>query len=146
MNAAIHDRPAARFAAMTGSRPRVANLAAKYLHEHGETVADWDGVCGELADAIIGPDDDIIYVEGEIGWRYHMVPLIGGLIHDAWCDGDALPLAGWLAKMFGDSWVTVAQNGDDFYEGPASEFKDENVRMSGAPTETSTNTQDAPKK
>jgi hypothetical protein len=114
------------FAAMNGSRPRVANLAAKYLRKHGETVEDWDGVCGELADAIIGPDDDIIYVEGEIGWRFHMVPLVGGLIHDAWCEGDALPLRDWLAKMFGASWVEVSQNGDAFYEGLANEFQDGN--------------------
>jgi hypothetical protein len=111
------------FAAMTGSRP---NLAHEFLRGRGETVGDWDGVCGELANELVGPEDSIIWVGGDIQWRYHMVPLIGGLIHDAWCEGDALPLAEWLAKMFGDSCVTVAQNGDDFYEGPADEFKDEN--------------------
>ena len=99
------------------------NLAQKFLRDRGETIEDWDGVCGELADAIIGPNDDIIYVEGEIPWRYHMVPLIGGLIHDAWCEGDALPLTDWLAKMFGDSWVEVSRNGDLFFEGHANEFR-----------------------
>ena len=118
---------------MTGSRPRVENLAAKYLREHGETVEDWDGVCGELADRIIGPDDDIIYVEGEIGWRFHMVPLIGGLIHDAWCEGDALPLTEWLAKMFGPAWVEISLNGDTFYEGRASEFQHGNVDSATKP-------------
>lgn len=106
--------------AMTCPRP---NLAQKFLRDRGETIEDWDGVCGELADAIIGPNDDIIYVEGEIPWRYHMVPLIGGLIHDAWCEGDALPLTDWLAKMFGDSWVEVSRNGEVFYEGSANEFR-----------------------
>ncbi len=98
------------------------NRAAAFLAARNETVADWEGVCGELANEIIGPDDDIIHVEGEIAWRYHMAALIGGLIHDAWCEGGALPLADWLSKMFGAAEVTVALNGDDIYTGPADEF------------------------
>jgi hypothetical protein len=101
------------------------NLALQYLRRNGQTVADWSGACGELADKI-GTDGDIIHVElpEEFNWRYHMVPLIDGLIHDAWCPGDALPLKEWLAKMWGDAWVTVSKNGDDIYDGPADEFND----------------------
>ncbi len=98
------------------------NLAKKYLADHGETVADWDGICGELANAVIGPGDSLLYVEGDIQWRFHMVPLIGGMVHDAWCEGDALPPRDWLTKMFGDSHVEVSLNGDMSYEGRACDF------------------------
>jgi len=95
------------------------NLAAKYLLDRRETVADWDGVCGELANAVMRPGDDMLYVEGDIPWRFHMAPIIAGLVHDAWCPGDALPPREWLAKMFGAAWVEVSMNGDTFYSGPA---------------------------
>lgn len=101
----------------------IPNLATEFLKTHGETTADWDGDCGGLADKLIGPDDSILYVEGdEIRWRYHMVPLIKGLVHDAWCDGPALPVPEWLSKMFGDAQITLALNGDDIYSGPANQF------------------------
>jgi hypothetical protein len=104
------------------------NRATEYLKRHGETVADWEGNCGSLADKIQEHGDDMIWVEGAgIQWRYHMVVLSGGLIHDAWCDGDALPLPEWLAKMFGEEWVEVSKNGNDaFYEGPANKFTNAN--------------------
>jgi len=101
----------------------VPNLATKYLAAHGETVADWDGACGELANKIIGPEDDILYVEGAIAWRYHMVPLIRGFVHDAWCEGDALPPRVWLEKMFGNAQVEVSLNGETIYAGPADKFQ-----------------------
>lgn len=103
------------------------NLATEYLKRHGETVEDWDGCCGSLADKVIGPNDSLIWVEGpSIKWRYHMVPLIDGLIHDAWCEGDALPIPEWLTKMFGGEWVQVSENGDTFYEGPANKCTADN--------------------
>lgn len=100
------------------------NLAAKYLADHGETVADWDGICGELASAVMRPGDSLLYVEGDIAWRFHIAPLMDGLVHDAWCEGDALPPREWLTKMFGDAEVEVSLNGDTIYAGPASEFHD----------------------
>lgn len=104
------------------------NLVTQYLADRGETTADWDGLCGELADRVIGPRDQILYVEGDIPWRYHMVPLIAGLVHDAWCPGEALPPRAWLRQMFGDgAWVVVALNGDDIYEGPAAGYSAEHV-------------------
>jgi len=101
------------------------NRAHQYLLVHGETVADWEGNCGALADLIAGPNGEMIWVEGPaIKWRYHMVPFIDGLIHDAWCDGDALPIGEWLARMFRDHWVQVSKNGEvTLYEGPANQFK-----------------------
>lgn len=97
------------------------NKAHEYLQAHGETVDDWDGACGELGDKILSPGDAVIYVEGPgCPWRYHMVPLIEGLIHDAWCPGDALPLHEWAYKMFCGE-ITIALNGDDIWTGDADE-------------------------
>lgn len=102
------------------------NLARKYLQDNNQSLEDYDGWCGELANHIIGHDDSIIWVEGPaIQWKYHMVAMIDGLVHDAWCDGDALPLQDWLTRMFGDAWVEVSMNGDTvLYEGPANECRD----------------------
>lgn len=106
--------------------PLPTNLAADYLRRRGETVADWEGICGELADDVLRSatgERFMLYVEGEIGWRHHMAPLVGGFVHDAWCDGPALPIARWLSKMFGGGWVVLSLDGDDIYEGPADRFE-----------------------
>jgi hypothetical protein len=42
------------------------NKAADYLASTGETVDDWDGMCGELAGKILSPRDHIIYIEGPV--------------------------------------------------------------------------------
>lgn len=100
------------------------NLATEYLKQQKETVHDWDGFCGELANEISDKDTDhIIYVEGDIGWKYHMVLFRDGLIHDAWCPGDARPLREWLAEMFGEhAWVELALDGVDFFAGHVRDF------------------------
>ncbi len=109
---------------MLGPGPQV-NLARQFLESNGETTGDYDGNCGGLCDLVISADDDIIYVEGWLpnDWTFHMVPLIKGLIHDAWCPGDALPLDEWLKKMFGDRAVEVSFNGDTFYHGRADKLE-----------------------
>lgn len=100
------------------------NLATEYLKTHGETVDDWDGVCGELANAICEDGDHTLWVEGDIGWKFHMVLLRGGLVHDAWCEGDALPPREWLLKMFGEkAWVELSLDGDVVFEGHCREFE-----------------------
>lgn len=100
------------------------NLASQYLETHGQTIEDWDGVCGELANEISQDGDDILYVEGEIPWRYHMVLLRDGLVHDAWCEGDALPITEWLVTMFGStSEVEVSLNGDTIFNGQCMDFR-----------------------
>lgn len=97
------------------------NKGHEYLQAHGETVDDYDGMCGELANNILSPGDNIIYVEGPgCPWRYHMVPLIDGLIHDAWCPGDALSLHEWAEKMCSGE-ITIALNGDDIWTGDADD-------------------------
>lgn len=104
------------------------NLALDYLNRTNQRAEDYDGFCGELADKIISPKDSIVYVEGDLpqGWRYHMVALIEGKIHDAWCL-DVLPIKDWLARMFGAEDVVVSLTEPeseclDIYAGPANEF------------------------
>lgn len=103
------------------------HLARAYLRSHGQTLEDWDGDCGGLADEVIGSNDHIIYVEPACLWRYHMVPLIAGLIHDAWCDGPPIPIKEWLIRLCGRDEVTVSLDGDDIYTGPANRFKNTNA-------------------
>jgi len=98
------------------------HLAREYLQANGQTVDDWDGDCGGLANEVIGPSDDIIYVEPACLWRYHIAPLIDGLVHDAWCDGPPIPIKDWLIRLCGHDEVTVTINGVDIYSGVASEF------------------------
>lgn len=109
---------------------QVPNRAKAYLRERGQTVADFEGVCGELADVVIGPGDDVLYVEGfgawAWGWRFHQVPLIGGLVHDAWCEGEhARTIPDWLATMFASCEIELSINGDTIYQGPADAFKED---------------------
>lgn len=99
------------------------NLATEYLLAHNETVADYDGICGELANAIMRHEDHSLYVEGDIPWRYHMVCLRDGLVSDAWCEGDALPPREWLVKMFGTgAFVEVSLDGDTIFSGECQDF------------------------
>lgn len=100
------------------------NLATAYLQSVGETVDDWDGVCGELASTIATKDgDSIVYIEGDIGWKYHMVMMREGVVHDAWCEAGALPLRNYLIEMFGElAWVEVTINGDDVFAGNVRDF------------------------
>jgi hypothetical protein len=113
------------------------NLARKYLEDTGRTTVDYCGMCLELADDILkteGRDGDIIYVTcpDHPLWRYHAVAYIDELIHDAWYHGGAIPIERWLVEMFGNDVVTVAMNGDDFYEGRADKFKHLTTRLEAA--------------
>lgn len=102
------------------------NLATEYLRSIRETTEDWDGCCGALADTLLSRNGgELVWVEGEIGphWRYHTAALIDGLIHDAWCPGDALPIEDWLRSMFGDGVVGVTINGDIVYWGMADKYE-----------------------
>ena len=81
------------------------NLAEKYLAESNQTTADFYGNCGELVDEMMhwmGEDKiRIFYISitsailplkpngdytdgGTYLWRYHMVPVIDGIVHCAW--------------------------------------------------------------
>lgn len=98
------------------------NRATEYLNRHGQSLEDWEGFCGELADAVIGPNDHILYVEPACHWKWHMVPLINGLVHDAWRDGPATTIKEWLIGLCGRDVVTLAIDGKDIYSGPAELF------------------------
>lgn len=73
------------------------NIALQYLDENNKTLDEFNGICGELVDAIIHWRSDgsvsILYIEEAFGgliinevneWSYHMVPVIDNLVHDAW--------------------------------------------------------------
>lgn len=104
------------------------NLAIDYLERHSETVDDWDGICGELANAILmergdRKTDHLIYIEGDIGDWYHMAPLCEGLVHDAWCPGDGRPLRDWLIEMYGEhAWIELTLDAVDIFAGHARDF------------------------
>jgi len=112
---------------MKGTTRMLEHKARAFLEARGETTDDWEGTCGELANEIVRPDDDIIYVEGCARWRFHMVPLIDGLIHDAWCEGPPLPIAEWLAKMFWGEEIELSLNGETIYTGTAHEYSSRNA-------------------
>jgi len=79
-----------------------SNLAIRYLKDHGESLGEYDGLCGELVDGIIQWLGEhrvrIMYLKGgEEGlgsngcWSYHMVPVIDGMVHDAWFPNLIIP-------------------------------------------------------
>lgn len=87
------------------------NLAVRYLKDHGETLEEYDGFCGELVDAIIHWMGEqrvrIMYLKGDcdgIGpdccWSYHMVPVIDGRVHDAWFPALVVPPDEYLLAAF----------------------------------------------
>lgn len=106
------------------------NLATQYLARHGETLADYDGLCGELADQVATRKRDrIVYIEGDIGWKYHMVMMRNGIVHDAWCEAGPLPLRDWLVNMFGEHvWIELTIDAKDVFAGHVRDFQvDDNV-------------------
>lgn len=109
------------------------NLAIQYLQSHSQTVDDWEGFCGELANAIMRDEDHSLWVEGDIPWKYHMVCLRDGLVHDAWCEGDALSPREWLIKMFGlDAEVDVALDGETIFVGSCRDFQEVRTLPTGS--------------
>lgn len=109
---------------------RIENLAREVLERNGETLEDYDGMCGELADQVfhlVGDDRRCasLYIEGLLlnaAWNYHMVALVDGLVHDAWLPGPPLPPAAWVAATAGGCPVTVSLNGEDVYTGNGDRF------------------------
>lgn len=115
------------------------NFATEYLRANHETVYDWSGCCGELVSKLEQDGDGVIYIECPLVggrreclenprdsrfWRYHMVLLRDGLVHDAWCKGPALPVREWLVKMFGKNLsVEVSLNGDIIFTGLTQDFE-----------------------
>lgn len=92
----------------------IKNLAIQTLEAAGETVDDYDGLCGELVDALIHkhgsdavsimyikpPSMDICIQNGHRLWSYHMVAVIDGAVHDAWFPDLILPPQEYLTAAF----------------------------------------------
>lgn len=96
-----------------------ANLAIAFLEESEESLDEYDGMCGELADNILqwldlGDRVCILYIEPHYplddidngidrwGWRFHMVVLVDGLVHDAWFPTLVLPPDEYIEAAFPD--------------------------------------------
>lgn len=106
------------------------NLALEFLRENDEGIEDYDGLCGELVDAMmhwIGEDKvRILYIKprlesgvlllGNHCWGYHMVPVIDDLVHDAWqpelvVDVDEYVLRAFPGQIF--KYDFPAERGDE---------------------------------
>ena len=68
--------------------PSVPNESLLALAASDETLEDYEGICGELCDMVMHrvPDAEILYVDLDTHpeWKYHMVPIVNGLVHCAW--------------------------------------------------------------
>jgi len=88
------------------------NIAVKVLRSIKMTLDHFDGLCGELADEVLHqyPDAQLLhiedrrsfYIESIAGyvWSYHMVPVIDGVVHDAWHPESILPVEEYIKKVF----------------------------------------------
>lgn len=98
------------------------NHAVNLLRKTKMTLDHYYGLCGELCDEVLHehPEAKILYIqphpvaglfpgvlevwrEGSlVEWSYHMVPVVDGLVHDAWFPEDMLPPDEYVKKIFGD--------------------------------------------
>lgn len=90
------------------------NLAIEFLEERCEDLEDYEGMCGELVDAMmhwLGEDKvRILYIKprldsmalllGDHCWSFHMVPVIGGRVHDAWQPDLVLDVDEYVLRAF----------------------------------------------
>lgn len=84
----------------------------------GRALAEYEGLCGELADAILHiADGEVLYIETpgdnlrpvyspRIEWKYHQVAVVGGLVHDPWAPFEPLPVTEYLLRAFPDQPCT----------------------------------------
>ncbi len=105
-----------------------ANLAKEYLKSSGQTLRDFPGLCGELANELlkVTPNGQIVSVSGigvfdTTAWTYHTVVMVDGVVHDAWRKRP-LPLKEWL-KTFDCEWpIEISVDGVEVFKGLASEY------------------------
>lgn len=88
------------------------NIAVRVLRSIKMTLDQFDGLCGELADEVLHeyPDAQLLYIEGRRSlyiesvagyvWGYHMVPVIDGVVHDAWHPEAVLPVDEYIKRVF----------------------------------------------
>jgi hypothetical protein len=108
-----------------------ANLAIKYLREHGETLAEYDGLCGELANVLqmATPNSQLVSVSGigvfdTTAWTFHTVVMVDGIVHDAWRKSP-LPLRRWLQKFDCEWPIEIAIDGEEVFDGLVSELPED---------------------
>jgi len=106
----------------TSDRPR--NLALEFLAQQFENVEDYDEFCGELVDGIIhwlGEERvSILHIDAGDGlilragdpWRYHMVPIVDGNVHDAWYPHLVLPPEEYVKRAFPGQVLSLSFYGD----------------------------------
>lgn len=95
-----------------------ANVAANLAAVDG--LDQWENQCMELVDAVLKkhPEADILWVEpiekGELlpgtEWVYHAVPVLDGVVHDAWNADMMLPPAMYVRAVFGDRVAELELN------------------------------------
>ena len=91
-----------------------------------DSVAAYEGMCGEIADQIlhVAGDGDILYVESRTGiltpsydvalsWRYHQVAVVRGRVYDPWSPWRPCTIGTYLRRVFPGQPVSIAINGDD---------------------------------
>jgi hypothetical protein len=103
----------------------MVDLETAWLGRAGETVADYDDLCQDLAEEVsswlarIGRKHRILNIEsslalpitafyhgGERLWSYHAVILADGRIHDAWLGASAKPKE-YFSTVFGGQRLDV---------------------------------------
>lgn len=87
------------------------NIAADVADDLG--LDHWEYQCLELMDAVFHQvaDDsrcDVLWVELDwtwLGWSYHCVPVVDGIVHDAWHPDAMLPPEEYVEVVFpGAPW------------------------------------------
>lgn len=83
------------------------NIAAAIAARDG--LDTWDGCCLELCNEVETehPDIDVLWIDQpDALWDFHVVPVIDGVVHDAWNPEAMLPPAEYVAAVFPEarSW------------------------------------------
>lgn len=104
------------------------NLATEYLREHGESLTEYEGACGELANVLqkVTPNSKLVSVSGiglfdTTAWNFHTVVMVDGIVHDAWRK-NPLPLKRWLQKFDCEWPVEISIDGEEVFDGLVSEL------------------------
>lgn len=110
------------------------NLSTFVLQAEEKTIEDYDGWCSSVCDTVLKNfGGSTVFVDGnallQYGWCYHKVPMVNGLIHDAWFAAwhlvpEPKPLHEWLIDMFGtEDEIEVMVDGENIYSGLPQNFK-----------------------
>lgn len=128
------------------------NLAHEYLKSSNQTLRDFPGLCGELANELqkVTPNSHLVSVSGigvfdATAWTYHTVVMVAGVVHDAWRKRP-LPLKEWLEKFNGEWPIEICVDGVEVFEGLVSECDLTTTCLNGVSKMTKKKTQTAPTK